>query len=724
MADPATGQAAIFTKLPPTVQRIPMKSLPTLLASLALISTAAAEKSRGVWFWNATSVPSLIDGTTITSPHSSSIVVGDAAKEDETVAFFVLHDVKRLYGSYQNRPVSEPAVIAAWNRKLHCGGVQSQLLIDGVNVHLPTFLPDLLGKIDDRFIDFNAGFPGDPAAHFKAIHLDVEPQGSAPWAAGTDADKRDLLDDLLNVYIGVRAHLDAHGHAATPVYADIPFTWDKIPGSIAWADAADRDAWFTAVGSTLDGLSIMTFSKDTVSELEIATDYEREGTLDQRSRIGIQPKIFGTGIWPDYSSFEVVMLGLEASIGTNEATDIENYAFWRHSIAATTPDVAPVFRGLYFHRDPSVPGAIDHPFGANDVVGNVTAEDEMLDWLTAFGVRRLFGEYGNEPRDEPAIIVAWNTKLAAHCIQSQLYLKAVGVQSEVFVSDVTTYINANLVDFNAEDAGTPEARFKALRLDFAPQEQANWTTITPAQRRTLLQHQKNAYVAVRNHLDSHGLAGFPVHADLIPGLDDMTFIGWIDEADRQSWYDSVMSVVDTVTIKTNGTTFGAIEDEMAYERGIIPPCRIRLGMFSHTTTNPWPTLDAFENMLLEWEGLSSTATLLAADIDSYAIWRHSITAGGNIVHVYNEDFATGVEIAKPPVGGGGGGGVVIVFNGEYGYSYKVRSATTPDGCRQGEILASHTQTTLPHREIRLSVPFNGPRRFYIVERQPAAGFQP
>ena len=43
-------------------------------------------------------------------------------------------------------------------------------------------------------------------------------------------------------------------------------------------------------------------------------------------------------------------------------------------------------------------------------------------------------------------------------------------------------------------AGTPEARFKALRIDFAPQDQANWTTITPAQRRTLLQHQKNAVV--------------------------------------------------------------------------------------------------------------------------------------------------------------------------------------------------------------------------------------
>ena len=373
-----------------------------LFLFLSLIATAHAEKSRGVWFWNTTSVPAPgdpynDDDFLITSPYSSSLVVGDALAEDETLAFFVLHDVKRVYGSYQNRPVSEPAVIANWNRKLHCGGVESQLLIDGVNVHLASFIPDLLEKIDERFIDFNAGFPGDPAAHFKAVHLDVEPQGSAPWSGATGAVKRAMLEDLLDVYNGVRAHLDANGHADTPLYADIPFTWDKIPGSIAWADPADRDAWFTAVGVACDGLSIMTFSKDTVSELEVATAYERSGTLDQRARVGIQPKIFNSGIWPDYPAFEAVMLGLEDSIGTNEATDIENYAFWRHSLAETTADVAPVHRGLYFHRNPTVPGAIDHPYGSEDVVGDAAAEDEMIAWLKAFGIRRLFGEYWNKP---------------------------------------------------------------------------------------------------------------------------------------------------------------------------------------------------------------------------------------------------------------------------------------------------------------------------------------
>ena len=227
-------------------------------------------------------------------------------------------------------------------------------------------------------------------------------------------------------------------------------------------------------------------------------------------------------------------------------------------------------------------------------------------------------------------------------------------------------------------------------------------------------HQRDAYSAVRNHLDTLGYGDFPVHVDLAPFLDDMTLIGWTSAADREAWYDSVMAVVDTVTIKTEGVTFSAIEAEMAYERSVIAPCRVRLGMDSHTITNPWPSLGAFEDMLLTWEGLSSTATMLAADIDSYAIWRHAITAGGNVVHVYNEALADGVDFAKPPGGGGGG---VVVIDAEYGYSYHVRTSERPEGCRQGKILASHTQTTLPHRKIRMTFPEDGATRFYVVERR-------
>lgn len=689
-----------------------MKNLYLLAISVVFCGLALAQPERGVWFWNNTSIPDPAGGPDpVPSPYGSGFVVGDSAAEDETIAFWKLHDVKRVYGSYQNRPVTEPAVIAAWNRKLHGCRIQSQLLLDGINVHLPSFIPDLLNKIDERFIDYNDAYAGDLAAQFKAVHLDVEPQGA--WGGASPLYKRVRIADLLTVYTAVRDHLDTNGYAHIPLYADIPFTWDKIPGSIGWADPADRDGWFADIAAVLDGVSIMTFSKDTAPELMIATDYERSGPLSNRARIGIQPKVFGSGIWPDYSTFRTEMLALEAAVGSKEATDIENYAFWRHALATTTPDVAPIYRGLYFHRDPDIPGAIGDTFGTIHVVGNAARESEMLDWLQTFGIRRLFGEYGNFPRDEPEKMAAWNAQLATACIESQLYLRAKDVQSETFISDVTTYLTANLINYNNEYADSPDAQFKSLRLDFVPHQQTSWPTLTPTQRRALLYDQRDAYLAVKDHLEAAGFGDFPLHADIIPELDDMDFIGWPDDAARAGWYASVLGVVDSITIKTTAITAPEIEAQMAYERSVIPPCRVRLGMYSHTTANPWPDLETFEDMLLHWEGLNSTATSLAADIDSYAAWRHSITAGGNVHHTYIEEFADGVDIAKPP----SGGGIVIVFDGEYGYTYSIRSATDPGKCRQGEILASHTQSSLPHRQIRMTLPKSGDKRFYIVERR-------
>ena len=96
------------------------------------IGVAGAEVHHGVWFWGSTTLPD-----SSSSPYGSTVVVGDVAKENDLIIFFDYHDVKRVYGSYQNRPVSEPAVIAAWNGKLDAAGIQSQLLIDGDAVNDP-----------------------------------------------------------------------------------------------------------------------------------------------------------------------------------------------------------------------------------------------------------------------------------------------------------------------------------------------------------------------------------------------------------------------------------------------------------------------------------------------------------------------------------------------------------------------------------------------------------
>lgn len=307
-------------------------------ALLALALPASGQLHRGVWFWGSTTLPDMTP-----SPYGSSLVVGSSPAEDETINFFTLHGVKRVYGSYQNRPVSEPAVIATWNAKLDAAGVSSQILIDGIAVNDPLEMASILNKINTRLINFNASLGVAVASKFDALHLDLEPQGLPLWDSGTPAIKRGLLEDLLDAYVDIRALLDGAGLTAMPIYADIPFTWDKLPvdgGTVGWADAADRDLWFSDVASVLSGISIMTFSKDNFTDIDIAIDYERSGTLTGKARVGIQPKVGPGTLWPTILHFNTVMNACESAYGPTGATDLENYAYWRHAIATTMPSLS------------------------------------------------------------------------------------------------------------------------------------------------------------------------------------------------------------------------------------------------------------------------------------------------------------------------------------------------------------------------------------------------
>jgi len=119
-----------------------------------------------------------------------------------------------------------------------------------------------------------------------------------------------------------------------PIYADINFSWDKLPvdgGSIGWADATDRDGWYTDIANVLDGVSVMTFSKTSSTSLQAATLYERTGPLAGKAIIGMQPKTFGSGYWANITDFNTVMTQLESDVPLTDATDLENYAFWRHA---------------------------------------------------------------------------------------------------------------------------------------------------------------------------------------------------------------------------------------------------------------------------------------------------------------------------------------------------------------------------------------------------------
>lgn len=303
-----------------------------LTATAMLIgSTLHAAPDRGLWFWGSTTLPG-----GAASSHGSDDVVGNIPEENAALAFMSTYGVTRVYGSYGPRPVSELATIAAWNAKLNAAGIDSQLLIEATAVDDPAHILSLLNKITTRLIDFNDSVGA--TSKFDALHLDIEPQQLASWS--TPANKRALLSDLAAAYAAIRSHLDDAGFNSLPIYADINFSWDKLPddgGSVGWADASDRDAWYAGLGADLDGLTIMTFSKTTAPALATATAFERSGVFPGTVVVGMQPRTGVGQTWPNHTSFYSVMSQLETDIGTAEATDIENYAFWRHAVATFLP---------------------------------------------------------------------------------------------------------------------------------------------------------------------------------------------------------------------------------------------------------------------------------------------------------------------------------------------------------------------------------------------------
>lgn len=287
---------------------------------------AWASQNRGVWFWHSD-----------TSPYGAANIVGVSALEAQTVGFLKARGVKRIYGSYKNRSVDEPAVIASWNDRLHTHGISSQILFSEPTWVEVASRSNLLDTISSRVADFNNAVGRLPSEKFKAIHLDLEPQQLAAWDAGDGTVKRNYLTLLLDTYTEVRAHMDTVGLATLGLYADLPVWYDKLPadgGSVGWADTADRDNWYAAIGVPLSGVSMMAFERDTFSSIDNAVAYERANIPGATVRTAIQADVGAGETWPVIADFKSMMDTLETAYGFSGATDIENYRLWREVVAA------------------------------------------------------------------------------------------------------------------------------------------------------------------------------------------------------------------------------------------------------------------------------------------------------------------------------------------------------------------------------------------------------
>jgi hypothetical protein len=303
-----------------------MKFALPILALLSLSLPLQAVKNRGVWFWRDTG-----------NPCGAATIVGNATTENATITFLTANGIKHVYGSYEDRPVSEPAVISTWNTKLHTAGIQSQFLMSENTWILTANRPALLALITQRLINFN-NTPGRTAVQkFDGLHLDIEPQGLPDWTTATPAQKRSYLTDLQDTYTAVRAHLTAAGMTSFPIHADLPVWFDNLitdGGSVGWLDATDRDTWFADIATTLTGISLMPFDRLTFSSINHGVTWERANITGAVVRCGIEADI-GTGkTWPTVPNFKAMIETMETAYTPAGAVDIQSYRKWREALAA------------------------------------------------------------------------------------------------------------------------------------------------------------------------------------------------------------------------------------------------------------------------------------------------------------------------------------------------------------------------------------------------------
>jgi hypothetical protein len=262
-----------------------------LLALVFPLSRTSAAEPRGIWWWTSAGHPWGVDQ-----------VLGDNNKETQALQFLKAWKFGRVYCSFSTQTCANPAVIRAWNTQLHAAGISSQFLLSENTWIFPENRDNLLTvHIQPQLIDFNAAAT-NAAQRYDALHLDIEPQGLPQWGTNTSAGRKDYLFLLRDTFQAVRTYLDQHGASDIPVYADLPVWYDQLSTPVGWSSAAERDAWFAALGQSLAGISLMAYERNTAASIESGVAWELQN-LTNECRVALEANVGTNGnTWPNFSA--------------------------------------------------------------------------------------------------------------------------------------------------------------------------------------------------------------------------------------------------------------------------------------------------------------------------------------------------------------------------------------------------------------------------------------
>ena len=219
-------------------------------------------------------------------------------------------------------------------------------------------------------------------------------------------------------------------------------------------------------------------------------------------------------------------------------------------------------------------GCTDTPgndLGTDAFVGVDADENTVVAQLGVDRVTRVYGNYGDRPRDDAGTIAAWNVKLADAGIESQLL---VGDGDDIFpgcIDELLVDIDERLIDFNAGTAA-PNERFTALHLDIEPQqfklseafpettscglrlpEWMFWDDLTNVEKGKRYALLLFAFEQIRAHLDDNGASDIPIYADLAPWIDSSTSLDWSEASgitDGTDWLIQATAHIDGMTLMT------------------------------------------------------------------------------------------------------------------------------------------------------------------------------
>jgi hypothetical protein len=276
-------------------------------------------------------------------------------------------------------------------------------------------------------------------------------------------------------------------------------------------------------------------------------------------------------------------------------------------------------RGLWFWSKPA------SPHGAWNVLGDPAREAEALATFARWNIRRLYGSYAALPVEEPARVAAWNRRLAAAGVRSDVLFSHGGALTPPGRAAFLRQIDEQVLAFNAARRD-PAERFQGVALDVEPHALPRWKAATAAGRREMLEEYLALTESLRAHLDARGGASLAISAALAYWLDRTgpdARVGWRSAADRDAWFARLARSVPAISLMAyeRGAP-AAILEATAWERAHFPgraltALRARLGV-------EWPSLAELERVLPAVEAAGE----VGVDLENYELLRVAEAAAG------------------------------------------------------------------------------------------------